>query len=178
MPAENPAVAVSEIARVSRSRRIRIACGSQHTVVLLNDGTVMSWGVGPGTNVPAGLTGITAIAAGYQYSLALRTNGTVVAWGDNSEGQCNVPGSLTNAIAISARLHSVALRSDGTVVVWGSNRSEVTTVPPSATNVVAIAAGGVVGSGEIFTAAVRKDGTAVVWGVTSEGESDASVQNY
>src|SRR6187431_714896 len=33
MPAVKPEVAVSEIARVSRSRMIWIACGSQHTVV-------------------------------------------------------------------------------------------------------------------------------------------------
>ena len=33
MPAVKPAVAVNEIARVSRSRMIWIACGSQQTVV-------------------------------------------------------------------------------------------------------------------------------------------------
>ena len=33
------------------------------------------------TNVPAGLSGVTAIAAGDYHSLALKSDGTVVAWG-------------------------------------------------------------------------------------------------
>ena len=44
-------------------------------------------GWGPGANIPAGLSGVTAIAAGYSHSLALKSDGTVVAWGSNHNGQ-------------------------------------------------------------------------------------------
>jgi alpha-tubulin suppressor-like RCC1 family protein len=67
-----------------------------HTLALLADGTVRSWGsnndgqLGDGTTTdrlaPAavpGLTGVSAVAAGGTHSLALRTDGTVLAWGDN-----------------------------------------------------------------------------------------------
>jgi alpha-tubulin suppressor-like RCC1 family protein len=67
-----------------------------HTLALLADGTVRSWGsnndgqLGDGTTTdrlaPAavpGLTGVSAVAAGGTHSLALRTDGTILAWGDN-----------------------------------------------------------------------------------------------
>src|SRR6185503_10922932 len=64
------------------------------------------------------------------------------AWGNNRYGQCNVPASLTNVVAIAAGdRYSFALRSDGTVVEWGDNYFGQNTVPAGLTNVVAIAAG-------------------------------------
>jgi alpha-tubulin suppressor-like RCC1 family protein len=78
----------------------------------------------------------------------------VVAWGDNSRGQTDLPSSLTNVIAISARgTTSLALRGDGTVVSWGSGSS----IPAGISNVVAIAAGDYYGS-----LALRSDGTVLV----------------
>ena len=50
-------------------------------------GTVVAWGCGTvgldadACNVPAGLSGVTAIATSLFHSLALRYDGTVVAWG-------------------------------------------------------------------------------------------------
>lgn len=77
-----------------------IAAGGDHSLALLNNGTVMAWGentygeLGNGTttmsDVPVavkGLTGVVAIAAGEEHSLALLSNGTVMAWGDNAEGE-------------------------------------------------------------------------------------------
>ena len=59
-------------------------------------GAVVAWGWNPygQTNVPAGLTDVTAVAAGSLHSLALKRDGTVVAWGDNSYGQTPVPADL------------------------------------------------------------------------------------
>ena len=80
-----------------------------HSVALLSNGTVMSWGLnhngelgvgsttGPGTcgsepcsTVPAavtGPTGVTGVAAGAATSLALLSNGTAMDWGWNLHGQ-------------------------------------------------------------------------------------------
>ena len=62
------------------------------------------------TDVPAGLSGVTAIAAGQYHSLALKSDGTVVAWGDNTYGQTTVPAGLSGVTAIAAGgYHSLAL---------------------------------------------------------------------
>lgn len=89
---------------------VAIAAGNNHNVALLNDGTVVSWGLagahlgnGSGSDdrtTPARvcavgtwdcanqpLSGITAISAGSYHNLALRADGSVVAWGSNSWGQ-------------------------------------------------------------------------------------------
>ena len=81
-------------------------------MALKRDGTVVAWGYNyhGQTNVPAGLTGVTAIAAGSSHTVALRYDGTVVAWGNNYGGQTNVPAGLTGVTAIAAgRNHTVAL---------------------------------------------------------------------
>ncbi|MGH3052833.1 MAG: fibronectin type III domain-containing protein, partial [Gaiellaceae bacterium] len=98
-----------------------------HSLALKDDGTVVAWGCGDGTDfgqcsVPSSLSGVTAIAAGATHSLALKGDGTVVAWGcvRADHGQCSVPNSVSGVTAIAAGAsHSLALNSDGTVVAWG-----------------------------------------------------------
>src|SRR5216683_2222510 len=77
-----------------------IAGGSDHSLALLSDGTVMAWGdnrfsqLGDGTSVlrrntpvaVSGLTNVTAIAGGGFHSLALLSDGTAMAWGYNADG--------------------------------------------------------------------------------------------
>lgn len=123
---------------------LSISAGDYFGLAVKSNHTVMAWGynLSGQTNVPAGLTNVTAVAAGYAHSLALRSNGTVVAWGDNSAGQRNVPAGLGNVIAISAgAFSSLALKSDGTIVAWGSNVSGQTAVPAGTNHVTAIDAG-------------------------------------
>ena len=49
---------------------------------------------------------------------------------ENSEGQCDPPARLTNAVAIAGgNLSSVALKSDGTASVWGYNYRNLRSVP-------------------------------------------------
>ena len=89
-----------------------VSAGENHTVGLRRDGTVVAWGGNGGDglgawgacNVPAGLSGVTAIAAGMNgsHTLALRQDGTVVAWGKNSQGQSTVPTGLSGITAIAA----------------------------------------------------------------------------
>ncbi|WP_369147528.1 hypothetical protein [Streptomyces sp. R44] len=85
-----------------------VAAGDNHSLALLADGTVVSWGAGGllgdgtltdgltpvrvcavGSTAPCTsyLTGITRVAAGYQHTLALRSDGFVTAWGYNGNGQ-------------------------------------------------------------------------------------------
>ena len=76
-------------------------------------GVVAAWGGNSDgqTDVPAGLSGVTAIAADGWHSLALKSNGTVVAWGGNDNGQTDVPVGLTGVTAIAAGVEfSLALK--------------------------------------------------------------------
>ncbi len=84
------------------SGAIAVAAGSEHSLALLGNRTVMAWGsnqadqLGNGSaagnsSFPAaigGLSGVTAIAAGNaRHSLALLGDGTIKAWGYNPDGQ-------------------------------------------------------------------------------------------
>jgi alpha-tubulin suppressor-like RCC1 family protein len=125
-----------------------VAAGGRHSLAVLANGTVVSWGnneygqLGDGTtstrSVPVAVSGISAvkaIAAGDNHSLALMSNGTVMAWGDNESGQLGngsilnsetpvaVKG-LTGVKAVSAGVgYSLALLSNGTVMAWGANEA-------------------------------------------------------
>jgi|GEM_PF-785456 len=125
-----------------------ISCNhaSDHSLALLNNGTVWAWGynewgqLGDGTTtnrlkpVPVlDLSDVTAIAAGGFYSLALKNDGTVWAWGnggmlgDGTSTSRNRPvqvSSLSDVTAIAGGIfHSLALKSDGTIWAWGANDS-------------------------------------------------------
>jgi Regulator of chromosome condensation (RCC1) repeat/PASTA domain len=145
-----------------------VAAGSDFSVGLRNDGTVVAWGCGFNygeCNVPSGLTGVTAIAAGHFHALALKNDGTVVAWGCGGSfdsGQCTVPGGLSGVTAIAAGVyHSLALKNDGTVVAWGCASGHdhgECSVPGGLSGVTAIAAG------SLHSLALKNDGTVVAWG--------------
>jgi alpha-tubulin suppressor-like RCC1 family protein len=135
---------------------VALAAGVEHSVAVLADGTVRTWGEGthgvPGDGVyetsptkaqprlaPARVVGITnavAVAASGRATLALLADGGIRAWGDN---------------AMSGNARGVL----GT----GSDSSTATPLPVvGITNAVAIAAGSGV------AAAVLADGTVRAWG--------------
>ena len=132
-------------------------------------GTVVAWGKSDfgQTNMPAGLSTLTAIAAGESYTVALKSDGTVVAWGNDVYGQTDVPAGLSNATAIAAgEYHTVALKSDGTVVAWGNDGYGQRLIPAFLSGVTAIAAG------QWHTLALKSDGTVVGWGADTYGQTD------
>ena len=108
---------------------VGIAAGgitSDLNLALLTNGTLAAWsGYGPATNVPPGLTNLTAVelAAGANdqgilrttgVGLVLRSNGTVAAWGGSIGDITNVPPGLSNAVAIAGGpTHALALVNDG-----------------------------------------------------------------
>jgi alpha-tubulin suppressor-like RCC1 family protein len=123
-----------------------IACGENHIISLIKDGTVVAWGDNSdgqiGVNggeassgpVPVtGLSNIVAVAAGAYHSVALDSNGLVWAWGDNSDGQLGGTTNLqsdmpimvdgfSNAVGIAAGFsNSFAILSDGSLWAWGNN---------------------------------------------------------
>jgi alpha-tubulin suppressor-like RCC1 family protein len=88
---------------------------------------------------------------------------SVVAWGDNGAGQTNVPGWLTDAVAVSGgQNHSLALRNNGQVVAWGA----MVEVPPGLTNVIAV------GAGVSHNLALAANGEVVAWGDNGWGQLD------
>lgn len=106
---------------------VEIAAGSNHTVALKSDGTVIAWGDNTygQCDVPHNLKDVVSISAGANHTVALKADGTIVVWGNNRYGQCDVPWTLKDAILIaSGDNHIVATKSDGTIVAWGYNAYE------------------------------------------------------
>ena len=159
------------------SNVIAIAAGAYHSVAIKADGTVFAWGDGEleRTNVPAGLSNVTAVVA-WDHTLALKSDGNVIAWGNNAYGRTNVPSGLSNVVAIGVgQFHSLAASSDGTLVAWGAgltnqgsgavNRGQ-SLVPANLRGVIAV------DGGVCHSLALRADGTVVAWGA---GASNAGV---
>lgn len=106
-----------DVELLSRGNVKAVACGADHSLTVMENGTVWSWGnnnygqLGAGfgainsgstgityhdSPVPVrGLEGIVTVAAGKGHSLALDENGDVWAWGYNAQGQLG-DGSKTN----------------------------------------------------------------------------------
>ena len=125
-----------------------IACGRQHTGIIIADGTVRTFGqnnngqlgVNDGTqrNTPVQVWGISssasAIACGRYHTAVLLTNGTVLTFGYNSYGPLGVGdgtnrstpvqvwGISSSATAIACGYyHTIVLLNDGTVRTFGYN---------------------------------------------------------
>lgn len=151
------------------------------------------------TNTALTLTSLSHDQAGY-YTVAisnafgvtvsakaqLSVNQVAVWGGGNSAGSLtNVPGELTNLLAIAAgERHLLALKSDGTVAAWGyaiPNRTRLPYAPsPLATNVPAGLNGIIaIAAGSSHNLAVRSNGTVVAWGDNSYGQTNvpASLSN-
>ena len=125
-----------------------IAVGSSHSVLLMEDGKVLTCGnpmcLGrPDTfvfDVLMAVPGldtikIGAISCGWDHTLAVATaSGAVYAWGLNDHGQLGQPrqckyaaepmlvsGSKNIVAVVGGPQHSVCLGATGVVIVWGSN---------------------------------------------------------
>ena len=137
-----------------------IAAGSDHSLAVLADGSLVAWGyngygqIGDGTtnrrSSPVAVldgygdpvTGVVAVAAGAYHSLALLEDGTLLAWGYNGYGQLGDGTNTTKYSPVRVRVASGA----------------------PLTGIVAIAAG------EQFSLALRSDGTVWTWGYNGEGQ--------
>lgn len=129
---------------------VMVASGYDHTLVLLDDGTVVAFGqnaagqLGDGSEIDKsypvavpGLTDVVQVIAGSKHSAALTRAGQVYAWGRNTYGNLGqgtqdgdahsspiVVPELSNVVLLaSGRDHILALHDDGTVSSWGLNNN-------------------------------------------------------
>ena len=119
------------------ARRVtQISAGSNHSMALLDDGSVRCWGDNSSeqSTVPAFPAGrrVTQISAGGLHSMALLDDGSVRCWGFNNNGQSTVQafpaGRRVTQISAGAH-HSMALLDDASVRCWGNNDGGQSTVP-------------------------------------------------
>jgi len=179
---------------------VQVAGGNNHSLVLMEDGTVWAWGsniVGQCGNGATsskevqtqvvGLTNVIAIAAGDAHSLALKSDGTVWAWGSNGGGQLGdgttinrtTPVQVKNITGITGisagGSHSLALKSDGTVWAWGHNGNgqlgDGTTTNRYTPKQAKNLTGVVsIAAGHNHNLALKSDGTVWAWGYNYYGQ--------
>ncbi|HXT13312.1 MAG TPA: hypothetical protein VN873_17275 [Candidatus Angelobacter sp.] len=94
-----------------------IAAGSQYSVAVKSDGTVVAWGddTDGEIDLPAGLSNVVAVASwcDSEHTLALQRDGSVVGWGWADFGQMPFPANFGNALSIAVGAdHSVAVVRD------------------------------------------------------------------
>lgn len=160
-----PAPEPVRVPGVSGGRQISVLDGV--ALVLLSDGTVMSWGTNyfgalgrePRQELPLdaaavipGLTDVTQVVAGYGVSTALKVDGTVWVWGANWNAQFG-NGDRTDPPGIG---YGYELKPQKV---------------PGVSNVLAIACGG---NGR-HTLALLNNGTVMGWGNTDWGQIGAGV---
>ena len=151
---------------------VALAAGTQHTVGLRADGTVVAVGLNAGACDVSDWSGIAAIAAAHAHTAGLMGDGTVVVAGHDPLVTCDVSG-WRGITAIAAggdwrpRDHIVGLKGDGTVVAVGSNSSGQCNVS-GWRQIAAVAAG------NDFTVGLRSDGTLVAVGDNSYGQCEVS----
>lgn len=173
-----------------------LAAGQAHSLALLQDGSIMAWGVngngqlGIGNNTqqasPVAVPGVSnaiAIAAGLRTSLALTSDGTVLRWGVHGHGfsSANLPTpveNLTGVVAIAGgHLHFLALRDDGSLWAWGFNDSGQLgngTTQFSSTPVQVLLMNSspirAIAAGGHHSLALLDDGSVYAWGSNSRGQ--------
>jgi len=145
-----------------------IAAGSNFTLGLKTDGTVISAGMSiNGADQVSDWTNITMIACGLSHSVGLKSDGTVIAVGSNGFGECDVDG-WKNIKKIAAGLDcTIGLKKNGTVVATGSDEHGKLDVKDWK-GIVAIAAG------SHFTVGLKSDGTVLAIGKNCSGILDVS----
>ena len=202
LSAEELAAAREAIAPYNQSV---ISTGSEHTVALRSDGTVVAIGRNDESqcNV-SGWTNVAAISAGSFYTVGLKSDGTVLTAG--CIGYADDMTDWTDIVAVSAGFsHTVGLKKDGTVVAAGSNDygecdvsewTDIVAVSAAGTHTNGLKADGtVLTAGDFYyaddmtgwtdivavsadishTVGLRADGTVVVAGYISPDWSDVSL---
>ena len=129
----SPPCSVTPVSVSGITNATAVAAGSQHTCILLAEGTIQCWGdntsgaLGNGTVTSSvtpvsvsGITNATAVAAS-SHNCAVLGDGTLQCWGDPTNRPSPVSG-ITNCIAVApSGAYTCALLSAGSVQCWGSN---------------------------------------------------------
>lgn len=100
---------------VSTVQVTMVTAGWLHYVVVFAvDAGVAAWGLNDGgeCNIPAGLTGVTAVSAGYRYSSVLLDDGTFQVWGIMyGVGDSTLP-DVYGVMAVAAGFEQLVVMSD------------------------------------------------------------------
>ncbi len=180
------------------SGAIAVSGGFEHTVALMPDGTVWTWGansygqLGDGTTTDssspvqvASLTDVVSVASGSYHNLALKADGTLWAWGRNNLNQIMSGGGnkltpvqlgITNVSGLAPGAnHSIVLKTDNTVWGWGYNTSGQlgngsTTNASSPVQVTGLSNIASVAAGGSHSVAISKTGTIYTWGQNTNGQ--------
>ena len=177
-----------------------ISAGGYHSILLMPDGTVWTWGnndtgqLGDGTTLSrgspakvAGLAAVTAVAGGGAHTLALKADGTLWTWGSNGFGALGdgtnvdkkVPVQVTTLSSVKGIAgggsFSVAVKSDGTVWTWGANFSGQLGDGTTTNRVLPMQVQGLTGvsaiaAGQFHALALKSDGTVWAWGANTNAE--------
>jgi hypothetical protein len=88
-------------------------------------GSVVVWGNNANgqTNVPSGLSNVTATTCGGSFNLALRGDGSVIGWGNDNTGQTNLLPGLTNVSAVAGGMAFGAAIGNQTPLAYGTTIS-------------------------------------------------------
>ena len=155
-----------------------IAAGQNHSLAILDDGTVHGWGENDQGQAPSVVTppdGISfmQVAAGDYHSVGLLSDGTITCWGENKDGQAPstvTPPEGTLFIQVAAgNEHSIGLLDNGQIIGWGVNYDGE--APPLlnpltvGTRYIQITAGG------SYSLGLLDDGTMVGFGDNRSGQS-------
>ena len=179
---------------------VEISAGHGHTLAILSDGTLWSWGfnvvgqLGLGDandrHVPTQVGNLStweSVHGGSNYSLAIQSNGTLWSWGFNVVGQLglgdtnnrHVPtqvGNLTTWESISmVGLHALAIQSNGTLWAWGYNSSGQLGLGDTNDRHVPTQVGNLttwegISAGDQYSLAIQSNGTLWAWGNNFSGE--------
>jgi alpha-tubulin suppressor-like RCC1 family protein len=185
--------------------------GSGHTIGIMSNGTLWSWGLNnygqlglgntttPITSITQVTQGITnnwqTIVASTYHSLGLMKDGTLWSWGLNNYGQLGLGltagstvsrtsptqvGSSTNWQTVAAgNYHTLGIMKDGTLWVCGKNDYGQLGLGLSASSTVSRTSPTKVGSstnwqtvvaGNYHTLGIMKDGTLWSWGLNNYGQ--------
>lgn len=106
---------------------IAAAGGAGHSLLLLDNGKVTTWGLGTNygqQSVPAsiqigGWARATAISTNLNNNIALLDDGTVLVWGDGGYGVLSVPSEISNVSIVTAGMDQYAAGRADSVDNWG-----------------------------------------------------------
>lgn len=91
--------------------------------------------------------------------------GMVVAWGADGHGQCDIPDTGSDFVAVAGGMwHSLALRTNGSIVAFGDDSFGQCSVPLPNEGYTAVAAGA------FHSLALRADGSIACFGDNSSGQ--------
>jgi len=101
---------------------IDFAMADDHVGAVLDDGTVVVWGMLGGYlfDIPEEVQGnAVSIGAGREHFTVLLNDGSVVSWGENFHGRTSAP-NISDGVAIFiAADHNYVLHADGSITTWG-----------------------------------------------------------